>query len=99
MSQMIVLVLAVVLALLVYMYLYIRSELYRLSEKQTNSVMHIARMNRGMLEHIAEMMQPPGARPSPAGEEAAAGALETVVEEDEPAAEPVAAVEEVGSAA
>lgn len=66
--------LSCILALLIYIFLYIRSELYRLGDRQNQLLMHVARLHRGLLTSIMEVLH---------ADAAAHEDLPTVVEEDE----------------
>ena len=56
---MLVILISVLLALVLYLFMYLRSELFRITERQSNTLVHMARMHRGLLGGIANMMNPP----------------------------------------
>ena len=56
---MLVLLISVLLALVLYLFVYLRSELFRITERQSNTLVHMARMHRGLLGGIANIMNPP----------------------------------------
>ena len=56
---MLVILISVLLALVLYLFVYLRSELFRITERQSNTLVHMARMHRGLLGGIANMMHPP----------------------------------------
>lgn len=55
---MLVILVSVVIALVLYLFVYVRTELFRITERQSNTLIHIARMHRGLLGGIANMLQP-----------------------------------------
>lgn len=56
---MLVILISVLLALVLYLFVYLRSELFRITERQSNTLVHMARMHRGLLGGIANIMNPP----------------------------------------
>ena len=57
--MLVIILLGVILAIVCYMFYVIRGEFFRVSERQSNTLMHIARMNRGLLSSLGEMLGPP----------------------------------------
>tara|TARA_B110000046_G_C12855696_1_gene339619 strand:+ start:514 stop:804 length:291 start_codon:yes stop_codon:yes gene_type:complete len=55
---MLVILVSIVLALLLYLFVYLRTELFRITERQSNTLMHMARMHRGLLGGISNMLHP-----------------------------------------
>lgn len=55
---MLVILVSVLLALVLYLFMYLRTELFRITERQSNTLMHMARMHRGLLGGIANMLHP-----------------------------------------
>jgi hypothetical protein len=56
---MLVILISILLALVLYLFVYLRSELFRITERQSNTLVHMARMHRGLLGGIANIMNPP----------------------------------------
>lgn len=80
-----VVLLSIVLALLCYAFYVFRMELFRISERQSNMIMHVARMNRGLLSGIGSMFE--ASRETDRGadnEDAATGGEDDTVVEEEP---------------
>jgi hypothetical protein len=75
---MLAILVSIVLALLLYLFIYVRTELFRITERQSNMIMHMARMHRGLLGGIANMLHP-APEPPEAAQEDDRG-LPTVVE-------------------
>ena len=58
MVPMLILLAICTLAVLLYMLFYVRTEIFRLNERQNTTLMHIARMNRSMTTTILQALNP-----------------------------------------
>lgn len=61
--MLVIIMLGVILAIICYMFYVFRAEFFRVSERQSNTLMHIARMNRGLLQSLSEMFSSDEAPP------------------------------------
>ena len=99
--MLVVILLGIIIAVMCYMVYTFRAEFFRLSERQSNTLMHVARMNRGLLSSMQELLTPAaaetedqaldGAMPSAVEEVAMPSVVEEVASGEELASAPVVA--------